>query len=164
MALDTLPPLGCNGVGDSDLVSQLRELSRWLKACEAQAHIVHLNYHASEGNFLSVHLFLKERYEAHLEDFDTAAEFVRALGVRFIDTVSELHRVPDGFSDLLPECGCSESLATYFSNLQQLIAMAQTLEPIAQKARAIDVANWCAELVASSSKACWFLRATLGCV
>jgi len=133
------------------------------KALEAQAHIVHLNYHASQGNFLSVHQFLKERYEAHLEEFDTAAEFVRALGVRFIDTVSELHRLPEGFSDLLPECGCSESLGSYHGNLQLLIQQAQQLEPVAQKARAIDVANWCAELVAASSKACWFLRATLGC-
>lgn len=150
-------------MGESDLVSQLRELSRWLKALESQSHLVHLNFVGS-GNFLPVHLFLKERYEAHLEEFDNAAEFVRALGAPFIGTVAELHALPDGFMDLQPDCGCDSLLQAYLINLQQLIGMAQQLEPIAQRARAIDVVDYCAQLVASSSKACWFLRATLGCI
>ena len=149
-------------MGESDLVSQLRELSRWLKALESQSHLVHLNFVGS-GNFLSVHLFLKERYEAHLEEFDGAAEFVRALGAPFIGTVAELHGLPEGFADLQPDCGCDSLLQAYLINLQQLIALTQQLEPIAQRARAIDVVDYCAQLVASSSKACWFLRATLGC-
>lgn len=147
---------------ESKLVQQLLLISRWLKALESQSHVAHLNYVGS-GNFLPVHHYLKRRYETHLEEFDSAAEFIRALGVPFIQTVAELHALPEGFTDLQAECGCDALLATYARNVQQLIVLAQMLEPIAQDARAIDVANWCAELVASSSKAVWFLRATLGC-
>lgn len=148
-------------MGESELVERLRVLSRALRALGSMAHLVHLNYVGE--NFLAVHAFLKERYEAHLEEFDTAAEFVRALGAPYLQTVAQLHQLPQGLEDLREECACDEALALYHRNLQQVIALAQVLEPIAQKARAIDVANWCAELVASSSKACWFLRATLGC-
>lgn len=148
-------------MGDSILVSQLRELSRWLRALGSQSHLVHLNY-VGQGNFLSVHALLKERYETHLEEFDGAAEFVRALGAPYIGTVAELHALPEGFVDLQPDCGCESLLQAYLMNLQQLIRLAQDLEPVAQRARAIDVVDYCAQLVASSSKACWFLRATLG--
>lgn len=149
-------------MGESELVEQLLMLARYLRALGSLSHLVHLNY-IGDGNFLAVHHYLKERYEVHLEEFDTAAEFVRALGAPFLETVQALHELPPGFRDLEPGCSCSDGLAVYHGNLQQVIALAQVLEPVAQKARAIDVANWCAELVASSSKACWFLRATLGC-
>lgn len=148
-------------MGESDLVSQLRELARWLKALESMAHVVHLNY-TGQGNFLSVHSLMKERYEAHLEELDGAAEFIRALGAPFFGTVRELQAPPEGFTDLEPNCGCDQMLIVYRMNLLSLIALAQRIEPIAQNARAIDVVDYCAQLVASSSKACWFLRATLG--
>lgn len=147
---------------ESELVERLLILSRYLRALSSLSHVLHLNY-VGDGNFIEVHRYLKERYEAHLEEFDAAAEFVRALGVPFLGTVRELHELPGGFQDLEPGCSCSDGLAAYHANLQQLIALAQTLEPIAQQARAIDVANWCAELVTTNGKACWFIRATLGC-
>lgn len=154
-------PRPSDGVGVEPLIGQLINLARMLKALESQSHLVHLNY-VGTGNFLAVHEFLKGQYEAHLEQFDTTAEFVRALGVPFVATVKELHAPPEGFKDLVADCGCEGMLQTYWANLQATIAMAQQLEPLAQKARAIDVANWCAEVVGASSKACWFLRATLG--
>lgn len=143
------------------LIGQLINLAKILKALESQSHIVHLNY-VGTGNFLPVHEFLKGQYEAHLEQFDSAAEFVRALGAPFTGTVQELHQPPQGFADLTTDCGCEGMLQTYYANLQRLIGMAQQLEPVAQKARAIDVVDYLAALVAASSKACWFLRATLG--
>lgn len=143
------------------LIGQLINLAKMLKALESQSHIVHLNY-VGTGNFFPVHEFLKGQYEAHLEQFDSAAEFVRALGAPFTATVQELHQPPQGFADLAAECGCEAMLQTYCMNLQRLILMAQQLEPVAQKARAIDVVDYLAGLVGACSKACWFLRATLG--
>lgn len=144
------------------LTDQLLQLSAFLKALESQAHIIHLNY-VGEGNFLSVHTFMKGQYEAHLKQLDQAAEFVRALGVKITPTVAGLHALPPGFQDLECDCGDEAMLGCYHGNLQRLIAMAQQLEPIAQQARAIDVVDYLAALVGASSLACFMVRATLGC-
>lgn len=143
------------------LIGQLISLAKMLKALESQAHLVHLNY-VGTGNFLSVHNFFKGQYEAHLEQLDGVGEFVRALGAPFSATVQELHQPPQGFVDLTADCGCDGMLQAYYANLQRLIGMAQQLEPVAQKARAIDVVDYLAALVKASSQACWFVRSTLG--
>lgn len=144
------------------LIGQLIALAKFFKALEAQAHLVHLNY-VGTGNFLSVHQFLHERYEEHLEQFDSTAEFVRALGAPFVATVAELHGAPEGFTDLPAGCPCEMLLQVYMGNLQRVTVMAQQLEPVATRMRAIDVANFCADVVKAATKAGWFLRGTLGC-
>jgi DNA-binding ferritin-like protein len=145
----------------SGLVSELIALAGYLKELETQAHLVHLNYEAD--NFLSVHAFLKDQYEAHLEQFDAVAEHVRAM---------------DNFMPMC-SCGLKESvthfencqtydgmqmLMTYLMNLDGLVEKATAVESMAGEARAVDVQNYMAELVSSANKACWFIKATLrGC-
>jgi starvation-inducible DNA-binding protein len=143
------------------LVRELIELAGFLKELETQAHLVHLNYEGD--NFFSVHEFLKSQYEAHLAEFDEVAEYVRAL---------------DNFMPMC-SCGLKESvrdfencasydgmqmLMTYLMNLDGLVEKATAIEAMAGEARAIDVQNYMAELVAAANKAAWFLKATLrGC-
>lgn len=145
----------------SGLVSELIALAGYLKELETQAHLVHLNYEAD--NFLTVHAFLKEQYEAHLAQFDAVAEYVRAM---------------DNFMPMC-SCGLKESvrdfencatydgmqmLMTYLMNLDGLVEQATAVESMAGEARAIDVQNYMAELVDSANKAAWFIKATLrGC-
>jgi DNA-binding ferritin-like protein len=109
---------------------------------------------------LGVHAFLKDQYEAHLEQFDTLAEFVRSMDY------------------LMPQCGCglkdaappmqavtsykgADMLGVYYKNLEELGMKAKKLEPIAQKVGAIDIANYMADLVGQAFKAAWFVKATL---
>ncbi|MGA1670281.1 MAG: hypothetical protein ACO39F_05265, partial [Candidatus Nanopelagicaceae bacterium] len=65
------------GDGVTRLVKHLVMLASMLKELETQSHLIHLNYEGA--NFLEVHAYLKERYETHLEQFDTVAEEVRSL-------------------------------------------------------------------------------------
>ena len=58
-------------------IQQCISLCAYLKELETQSHLIHLNYEGS--NFLGVHAFLKDQYEAHLEQFDTLGEFVRSM-------------------------------------------------------------------------------------
>ena len=53
-------------------IQQCISLASYLKELQTQAHLIHLNYEGS--NFLGVHAFLKDQYEAHLEQFDALAE------------------------------------------------------------------------------------------
>lgn len=139
-------------------IQQLIALSAYVKELETQAHLIHLNYEGS--NFLGVHAFLKDQYEAHLEQFDTLGEFVRSMDY------------------LMPMCGCglrdmappiqavksykgTDMLGVYYKNLEELGMKAKKLEPIAQKVGAIDIQNYMADLVGQAFKAAWFVKATL---
>ena len=139
-------------------IQQCIALTAYLKELETQSHLIHLNYEGA--NFLGVHAFLKDQYEAHLEQFDTLAEFIRSMDY------------------LMPMCGCgladaspgiqkvtsykgTEQLAVYYKNLEELGMKAKKLEPIAQKIGAIDIANYLADLVGQAFKAAWFVKATL---
>jgi hypothetical protein len=66
---------GSNDVGA--FIQQCISLCSYLKELETQAHLCHLNYEG--GNFLGVHAFLKEQYEAHLAQFDALGEFIRSM-------------------------------------------------------------------------------------
>jgi DNA-binding ferritin-like protein len=139
-------------------IQQCIALCAYLKELETQSHLIHLNYEGS--NFLGVHAFLKDQYEAHLEQFDTLAEFVRSMDY------------------LMPMCGCglkdlappmqavksykgTDMLGVYYKNLEELGMKAKKLEPIAQKIGAIDIQNYMADLVGQAFKAAWFVKATL---
>jgi DNA-binding ferritin-like protein len=139
-------------------IQQLIGLSAYVKELETQSHLIHLNIEGS--NFLGLHEFLKEQYEAHLEQFDTLGEFVRSMDY------------------LMPMCGCglkdmappmqavksykgTDMLGVYYKNLEELGMKAKKLEPIAQKVGAIDIANYMADLVGMAFKAAWKIKATL---
>lgn len=139
-------------------IQQCIILCAYLKELETQSHLIHLNYEGS--NFLGVHAFLKDQYEAHLEQFDTLAEFVRSMDY------------------LMPMCGCglkdlappiqvvksyngTDMLGVYYKNLEELGMKAKKLEPIAQKVGAIDIQNYMADLVGQAFKAAWQVKATL---
>jgi DNA-binding ferritin-like protein len=139
-------------------IQQVIALSAYVKELETQSHLIHLNIEGS--NFLGVHAFLKDQYEAHLEQFDTLGEFVRSMDY------------------LMPMCGCglkdmappiqavtsyksTDMLGVYYKNLEELGMKAKKLEPIAQKVGAIDIQNYMADLVGQAFKAAWFIKATL---
>jgi DNA-binding ferritin-like protein len=140
------------------LLGQLAIMAAYIKELELQSHLIHLNYTGS--NFFSVHAFLKEQYEAHLEDFDTAAEFIRSNGAFLPAGNTDFRRALRGFTEA-SNGDPLDQLQVYLDNLQLLKSMAQQLEPVAQAAKALDVVDWCAALVGRCSKAAWMLQATL---
>jgi DNA-binding ferritin-like protein len=139
-------------------IQQCISLCAYIKELETQSHLIHLNYEG--GNFLGVHAFLKDQYEAHLNQFDTLGEFIRSMDY------------------LMPMCGCglrdagppiqaitsykgTEMLGVYYKNLEELGMKAKKLEPIAAKVGAIDIQNYMADLTGQAFKAAWFVKATL---
>ncbi len=139
-------------------IQQCIALCAYIKELETQSHLIHLNYEGA--NFLGVHTFLGDQYQAHLEQFDTLAEFIRSMDY------------------LMPMCGCgladaspgiqkvtsykgTEMLAVYYKNLEELGMKAKKLEPIAAKVGAIDIQNYMADLTGQAFKAAWLIKATL---
>ena len=139
-------------------IQQCIGLCSYLKELETQSHLIHLNYEGS--NFLGVHAFLKEQYEAHLEQFDTLAEFIRSMDY------------------LLPMCGCglkdaappmqavtsykgTDMLGVYYKNLENLGMKTKKLEADAGKIRAIDIQNYLSELCGEAFKSAWMIKAVL---
>lgn len=139
-------------------IQQCISLCAYLKELETQSHLIHLNIECP--NFLSIHAFLGEQYEAHLKQFDTLAEFVRSMDY------------------LMPLCGCKLKdmappiqevtsyewkgmLSVYYKNLEELGMKAKKLEGMAQKVHAIDIANYMADLTGMAFKAAWQIKATL---
>lgn len=147
-------------VPGSSLARNLVVLAAYLKEMQVQSHLIHLNYEGS--NFIEIHKFLKERYDAHVEQFDAVGEFVRAM-----DFMMPLCAC--GLKDALPmECFRNvesaegrQMLMTYHENLCDLCELACQIEPLAQELKAIDVANYMAELMTDTNKAAWFIKATL---
>lgn len=139
-------------------IQQCISLCAYLKELETQSHLIHLNFEGS--NFLGVHAFLKEQYQAHLEQFDTLAEFIRSMDY------------------MMPQCGCglkdaapvmqvvtsykgADMLGVYYKNLEELGMKAKKLETLAEKVHAIDIQNYMADLVGQAFKAAWMIKATL---
>jgi DNA-binding ferritin-like protein len=139
------------------LCEQLILLSAFTHELQMQAHLLHLNYVGS--NFLAVHAFLKGRYETHIDQFDTIAEFVRALGKPMPATHAELLKILPAFEHAMSTAECQ--LSNYAENLAHQSCMATALESAAAEQRQIDVANYMAELVADAGKTRWFITATL---
>ena len=139
-------------------IQQLISLACYTKNLEAQSHLIHLNYEAS--NFISIHKFLGEQYEAHLEQFDKLGEFVRSMDYLMPMSAKMLWDMSAQFNDLT-SYKPAEMLTIYYKNLEELGMKAKKLEPIAQKIGAIDIANYLADLVGQAFKAAWFVKASL---
>ncbi len=139
-------------------IQQCISLCSYLKELETQSHLIHLNYEGA--NFLGVHAFLKEQYEAHLEQFDTLGEFIRSMDYLMPMCARGLADASPGIQHVTSYKG-TEQLAVYYKNLEELGMKCKKLEPIAQKVGAIDIANYLADLTGQAFKAAWFCKATL---
>lgn len=149
-------------VPGSALAKHLVMLAAYLKELQVQSHLIHLNYEGS--NFIEMHKFLKERYDAHVEQFDTVGEFVRAMDFMMPLCACGLKEAlgPDCFRNVESHDG-RMMLLTYHANLCDLCELVCSIEPIAQELKAIDVANYMAELMADANQAAWFIKASLRC-
>ena len=139
-------------------IQQCISLCSYLKELETQSHLLHLNYEGA--NFLGVHAFLKDQYEAHLVQFDTLGEFIRSLDYLLPMCARGLADASPGIQHFTSYKG-TDMLAVYYKNLEELGIKAKKLETIAQKINAIDVANYLADLVGQAFKAAWFIKSTL---
>jgi len=139
-------------------IQQCISLSSYLKELETQSHLIHLNYEGA--NFLGVHGFLKDQYEAHLEQFDTLSEFIRSMDYLMPMCARGLANAGPGIQHVTSYKG-TEMLATYYKNLEELGMKSKKLEPIAAKVGAIDIQNYMAELCGQAFKAAWQIKATL---
>jgi DNA-binding ferritin-like protein len=156
-----MPALGGEqepSTGVDELVCKLIDLAEQAKALELLSHLVHLNYEGAQ--FLSVHEFLKGRYETHLQQFDGLAEFVRTLD--YLVPVC-LNCGLEKLSCPLPEleAGSERHLLAYLKNLEAFGMAAKELVEVARSAEAPDVENYGADLVADSFKAAWFIKSLL---
>lgn len=138
---------------DHCLCDQLVVLSSYLLALRDQAHLIHLNYIGKD--FLFIHPYLKERYDEHLDHFDTIAEYVRAYGKMMPMSINDLRNAYPDFNG--KECICA-----YLENIRKLSDLTRAIEKTATAERAIDVANSLAEITAAAGKTAWFLRLTTG--
>ncbi len=139
-------------------IQQCISLTSYLKELETQSHLIHLNYEGS--NFLGVHAFLKDQYEAHLEQFDTLAEFIRSMDYLMPMCGMGLADTSPGIQKVTSYKG-TEMLAVYYKNLEELGMKCKKLEPIAAKVGAIDIQNYLADLTGQAFKAAWQIKATL---
>lgn len=139
-------------------IQQLISLSAYVKELETQSHLIHLNYEGS--NFIGVHGFLKDQYEAHVEQFDALGEFIRSMDYLMPMCGCGLADASPGIQNVTSYKG-TEMLAVYYKNLEELGMKSKKLEPVAQKVGAIDIANYLADLVGQAFKAAWFIKATL---
>ena len=148
-------------VPGSALAKNLVMLAAYIKELQVQSHLIHLNYEGS--NFIPIHEFLKERYEAHVEQFDVIGEHVRAMdfmmplcGCGLKEALGDCFRAVDSHDG-------RSMLLTYHQNLCDLCELVCAIEPMAAELKAIDVANYMAELMADTNKAAWFIKASLRC-
>jgi len=147
---------GSNDVGA--FIQQCISLCSYLKELETQAHLCHLNYEG--GNFLGVHAFLKEQYEAHLAQFDALGEFIRSMDFYTPMCSKGLADAGPGIQHVTSYKG-TDMLGVYYKNLEELGMKAKKLEPIASKVGAIDIQNFLADLTGQAFKAAWQIKATL---
>jgi len=145
-----------NDVGS--FVQQCISLCSYIKELETQSHLLHLNYEG--GNFLGVHAFLKDQYEAHLAQFDALGEFIRSMDYLMPMCARGLADAGPGIQHVTSYKG-TDMLAVYYKNLEELGMKAKKLEPVAAKVGAIDIQNYMAELCGQAFKAAWFIKATL---
>ena len=151
----------CGGDGVARLVQHLIMLASLLKELETQSHLAHVNYEGA--NFLEVHAFLKERYEEHLEQFDTVAEQVRSLDHFMPMCACGLKEAMPPFQNIESHDGRSMLLA-YYVNIESMGYLAKEIEHVAAEVGAPDVQNTMADLVGSAFKTSWMVKSILrGC-
>lgn len=150
------PKSKSNDVGS--FIQQLIGLMAYVHQLQVQAHLIHFNYECS--NFISIHTFLGEQYEAHQDQFDKLGEFIRSMDY----LLPMCHEGLMGSSPEFKHCTTYKPdamLTTYFKNLEELGMKAKKMEPIAAKVGAVDIQNYMAELVGEAFKAAWFIKASL---
>jgi len=158
-ASQTVPPtLEEKRATVEDLVFSLVALSSYIHQLYTQAHLIHLNIEAPI--FLSIHEFLKDQYDTHIEQFDATAEFVRTLDNFMSMCQRGLLTAHKGFKHV-KSYEAKDMLITYLKNLEDLGMRAKELGTLAREVEAPDVENYMADLVAASFKSAWFLKATL---
>ena len=139
-------------------IQQCISLCSYLKELQTQAHLIHLNYEG--GNFLGVHGFLKDQYEAHQTQFDTLGEFIRSIDYLMPMCAEGLADASPGIQHVKSYKG-TDQLAVYYKNLEELGAKTKKIEAAAAKVGAIDIQNYMADLCGQAFKAAWFIKATL---
>jgi DNA-binding ferritin-like protein len=139
-------------------IQQCISLCSYLKELQTQSHLIHLNIEGA--NFLGLHGFLKGQYEAHLEQFDTLAEFIRSMDYLMPMCARGLADAGPGIQHVTSYKG-TDQLATYYKNLEELGMKTKKLEPLAAKVGAIDIQNYMADLCGQAFKAAWQIKATL---
>jgi DNA-binding ferritin-like protein len=139
-------------------IQQLIGHASYANQLYTQAHLNHLNYEAS--NFFSIHEFLKEQYEAHIEQFDKLAEFTRSMDYLMPMCACGLRDAHPDFDNVTSYDGRS-MLMTYLKNLEDFAMKSKDLAMVAREIEAIDIENYAAELAGETFKATWFLKATL---
>jgi len=139
-------------------IQQLIQLSAYVHQLQVQSHLMHFNYEAP--NFTGIHAFLKDQYEAHINQFDKLGEFIRSMDYL-------MPMCHNGLMDASPDFKHvksykpTEMLTVYYKNLEELGMKTKKLEPVAAKIKAIDIQNYMAELCGEAFKAAWFIKATL---
>jgi len=139
-------------------IQQLIAHASYANQLYTQAHLNHLNYEGS--NFFSIHEFLKEQYEKHIDQFDTLAEFTRSMDYLMPMCACGLKEAFPDFDSVTSYDGKS-MLMTYLKNLEDFGMKSKDLAVAAREVEAIDIENYAADLVAASFKSAWFLKATL---
>ena len=139
-------------------IQQCISLASYLKELQTQAHLIHLNIEGS--NFLGLHAFLKDQYEAHLEQFDTLAEFIRSMDYLMPMCARGLADASPGIQHVTSYKN-TDMLSVYYKNLEELGMKTKKLEAIAARIGAIDIQNYMADLCGQAFKAAWFTKATL---
>jgi len=139
-------------------IQQCISLCAYIDQLRTQSHLIHLNYEG--GNFLGVHSFLKEQYQAHQEQFDKLGEFIRSMDYLMPMCARGLADASPGIQHVTSYKG-TEMLAVYYKNLEEFGMKTKKLEPLAAKVGAIDIQNYMAELCGEAFKAAWMIKATL---
>jgi DNA-binding ferritin-like protein len=139
-------------------IQQLIGLAAYVHQLQVQSHLLHFNYEGS--NFLGVHNFLKNQYEAHVEQFDKLGEFIRSMDYLLPQCYNGLMDASPEFKHVSSYKG-TEMLGVYYKNLEELGMKTKKLEPIAAKVGAIDIQNYMAELCGEAFNAEWMIKATL---
>ena len=151
-------PAKSKGSDVGAFIQQCISLCSYLKELQTQAHLIHLNYEG--GNFLGVHGFLKDQYEAHQAQFDTLGEFIRSMDYLMPMCARGLADAGPGIQHVTSYKG-NDQLATYYKNLEELGMKSKKLEPLAAKVGAIDIQNYLSDLCGQAFKAAWQIKATL---
>lgn len=147
-----------NKASVQDLISGLVSLSSYLHQLYVQSHLLHLNV---EGPlFLPIHEFLKEQYNAHIDQFDKIGEFIRSMDFLMPMCERGLLGSYKGFKHV-KAYETREGLTVYLKNLEACGMASKDLQKVAKEVDAPDIENYLAELVGAMFKSSWFLKSTL---
>lgn len=152
------PPAKSKGNDVGGFIQQLISLMAYIHQLQVQSHLLHLNIEGA--NFLSLHAFLKDQYEAHLAQFDAIGEFIRSMDYLTPMCHEGLMQASPQFKHCT-SYKANDMLGVYYKNLEELGMMAKKLEKLAAKVEAVDVQNYLAELVGQAFKTAWMIKASL---